>query len=79
MITDVVVSVSTCRAYQIDDNEDSKSQKLGKSVMNALIIVGFIAFVTFALVFLYWLGCTKVCVRGDVAWCPTYVQLLLIE
>jgi hypothetical protein len=50
------------RAYQIDDEEDSKSQKLGKSVMNALIIVGFIALVTFALVFLYWMGCTKVCV-----------------
>ena len=44
-------------AYQIDAGEDN-SDKLGKSVANALVIVGFIALVTFLLVFLYWARCT---------------------
>lgn len=44
-------------AYQIDAGEDN-SEKLGKSVANALVIVGFIALITFLLVFLYWARCT---------------------
>jgi hypothetical protein len=50
-------------AYTIDDTSDSDSAKFGKSVANALIIVGFVAFITFALVFLYWMRCMK-CLLG---------------
>lgn len=47
--------------YYTDDQveEDSNSTKLGKSFINAIVIVCVLALVTFVLVFCYWMRCMK--------------------
>ena len=47
--------------YYTDDSEekDSNSTKLGKSFVNAIVIVCVLALVTFVLVFCYWMKCMK--------------------
>lgn len=54
--------------YDISDDEgsdddqggDSNSVKLGKSLVNAIIIVCVLGMFTFVLVFCYWMRCMKV-------------------
>lgn len=47
--------------YNTDDEveQDSNSTKLGKSFINAIVIVCVLALVTFVLVFCYWMRCMK--------------------
>lgn len=47
--------------YYTDDEaeKDSNSTKLGKSFVNAIVIVCVLALVTFVLVFCYWMRCMK--------------------
>lgn len=47
--------------YNTDDEteQDSNSTKLGKSFVNAIVIVCVLALVTFVLVFCYWMRCMK--------------------
>lgn len=47
--------------YYTDDEteKDSNSTKLGKSFVNAIVIVCVLALVTFVLVFCYWMKCMK--------------------
>jgi presenilin 1 len=48
--------------YATDDDQvekDSNSTKLGKSFVNAIVIVCVLALVTFVLVFCYWMRCMK--------------------
>ena len=54
--------------YDISDGSeaglnDSKTVKLGKSMINAIVIVSAIALMTFVIVFLYWARCVK-CILG---------------
>ena len=42
-----------------DDSGDSNTEKLGKSMINALTIVGTMAALTFVIVFLYYIRCTR--------------------
>ena len=45
--------------YTDDEEQDSNSEKLGKSFINAIVIVCVLALVTFVLVFCYWMRCMK--------------------
>lgn len=54
--------------YDISDGSessmnDSNTVKLGKSMINAIVIVGAIALMTLVVVFLYWARCMK-CIQG---------------
>ena len=54
--------------YDISDGSesgmnDSNTVKLGKSMINAIVIVCAMAFMTFVIVFLYWARCMK-CIQG---------------
>ena len=59
---------SLLRVYEISDDDastddqtrDSNSTKLGKSLINAIVIICVIALFTFVLVFCYWMRCMKV-------------------
>lgn len=56
------------RVYEINDDDtatddqggDSNSEKFGKSLINAFVIIIVIALFTFVLVFCYWMKCMKV-------------------
>jgi presenilin 1 len=43
--------------YNIDDDDSNVNAKIGESAINALVIVGFMAALTFVVVFLYWMRC----------------------
>jgi hypothetical protein len=51
--------------YDISDeaSNDSSSVKIGKSMINAIVIIAVCAIMTFLIVFLYWARCVK-CIQG---------------
>lgn len=53
--------------YNLSEGSDGSkltdSQKLGESMVNAIVIVGFVCIFTFVIVIFYWLKCTK-CLVG---------------
>jgi len=54
-----VYDISDDDAVTDDEGGDSNSQKLGKSLINAIVIICVIATFTFVLVFCYWMKCMK--------------------